>query len=443
MRRFREWILRVGGLFNKQRKDRELDEEIQSHLQMHIEDNLRSGMTVEEARRVALIKLGGIESTKEAYRDQRSLPVFETLRQDIRYGARMVRKSLGFTAVAVLTIVFGVGANTAIFSVINAVLLKPLPYYQPGQLLQVWEAPKPGQRHSVSTGAFLDWKEHNTVFESLSLRQNTSLNLAGDGEPERINGLAMSANGLQIFRARPLLGRVFAPDEDQPGKDKVIVLTHGLWQRRFGRQMNIPGRTIQLNDESYTVIGVLPPRFLPWGYAEFVIPRAIAPGDVNQRTANFLQVIGRLKPGVPVEQAQSEMDSLAARLKPLYPPVKKDWGVTVVPMHEQITGSIKPTLLVLAGAVGFVLLIACANVANLLSAKASGRQKEMAVRAALGAISGRVIRQLLVQSVLLSMLGALLGLLVALWSVGAVRQQLTAVNLPRTQEIGLDLRVLS
>jgi len=255
----------------------------------------------------------------------------------------------------------------------------------------------------------------------------------------------MSAAGLQILRARPLLGRTFAPDEDQPGKDKVVVLTHGFWKRRLGGKTNIVGRAIRLSEQSYTVIGVLPPRFLlwflPWDRAKFVIPTAVALDQANERSLHWLEVIGGLKPGITIEQAQAEMNAVAARLRRLYPAYKKDWGVTIVPMREQFTGDVRPTLRVLLGAVGFVLLIACANVANLLLAKASDRQKEMAVRAALGASRWRVIRQLLVESVQLSIIGALLGLLLAYWSIGALRH-LTAVNLPRSQEISLDLRVL-
>ena len=326
---------------------------------------------------------------------------------DLKYAFRQLLKNPGFTAVAVLTLALGIGANTAIFSIVDTVLLKPLPYEEPGRLVNVWEAPRPGQRNSVSPGAFLDWREHSTVFDGLSLRQNTDLNLTSDGEPERVSGLAMSAGGLQLLRAQPLLGRIFAPDEDQPGKDKVVVLTHGFWKRRFGGETNILGRLLQLSDQSYTVIGVLPPRFLPWDRAEFIVPTAIDPTSANQRSAHWLEVIGRLKPGITLDQAGAEMNALAARLKPLYPPHKKDWGVTLIPMREQITGNIKPTLLVLLGAVGFVLLIACANVANLLLAKSSVRQKEMAIRAALGASRWRVVRQLLAESVLLSMVGAL------------------------------------
>jgi predicted permease len=363
--------------------------------------------------------------------------------QDLRFGVRMLLKHPGFTAVAVLTLALGIGANTAIFSVVNTVLLKPLPYNQPGQIVQIWEDPGSGpRRNNVSPGAFHDWRENSASFEGLSLLSNVNLNLIGAGEPERLSGVQMSPSGLEdVLRTRLMLGRAFAPDENQPGKDKVVVLTSELWQRRWGGDATIIGRTIQLSGQNYTVIGVLPPNFLPWETAQFVVPYAVPPQYAQARGMHWLRVIARLKAGVSVEQAHAELNAIARRLKPLYPASKKDWGVTVVPLHEQITGEIKPTLLLLLGAVALVLLIACANVANLLLAKASARASEIAVRAALGASAWRIVRQLLTESALLALLGGACGLLLASSGVKALAR-LIAVSLPRAPEVGLDARVL-
>jgi predicted permease len=441
MRRLREWVLRLVGLFNQRRKDQDLEKEIESHLELHIADNLRSGLTPEEARREAMIKLGGIESMKEAYRDQRGLPWLETTWQDVRYALRLLAKNPGFTAVTVLTLALGIGSNTAIFSIANSVLFKPLPYKEPGQLVQLWEAPELGKRNSVSPGAFLDWKEHATVFEGLWVVDETERNLTGRGEPERIRGLGMSAQGLEMLRVHPFLGRVFVPEEDQIGKDKVVVLTEGWWRRSFGGKPDVLGQSIQLNDQSYTIVGVIPERALLWKEAEFVTPFTLSPQEANQRSVNWLRVMGRLKRGVSVEEGQVAMNTLAAQLKPLYPAYKKNWGVMVVPLRDEITGDIRPTLLLLLGAVSFVLLIACGNVANLHIAKASSRQKEMAIRATLGATRWRVTRQLLIETTLLSIFGGVVGVLTAIWSVQAV-SQLSGISLPRTQEISVDLRAL-
>src|SRR5262245_39346690 len=442
LRQLRGWLMRLCSFFHREQREREFVEELESHLAMHIEDNLRAGMSPEEARRRALIKLGGVALTQESHREQRGLPMLETLLQDIRFGLRVLRKQPGFSLIAIVTLALGIGANTAIFSVVNGVLLKPLPYDQPGQLVQLWEDPGAGTRKNrIAPGAVLDWREHNTVFESLSVLDTTTLNLTGACEPERLSGVRLSANGLDILRARPLLGRTFAPDEDQPGKEKVVVLTHRLWQRRWSGDTSIIGRTVQLGGEGYTVIGVLPPNFLPWETAEFVTPYVFSPQAAQQRGMHFLRAFARLKPGVSVAQAQDELNAIAQQLKPLYPATKKDWGVTIVPLHEEITGQIKPTLLLLLGAVALVLLIACANVVNLLLARASARQRELAVRSALGAHSWRIVRQLLTESLLLSLLGALGGLLLAYGSLNALTR-LIAVNLPRAQEVNLDLRVL-
>jgi predicted permease len=361
---------------------------------------------------------------------------------DLKFALRQLLKNPSFTAVAVLTLALGIGASTAIFSVVNALLLKPLPYDQPGQLVQLFEAPRPGQQNSVSPGVFLDWREQSTAFEDFAAYNSVVLNFIGTDEPERLNGLRMSASGLHLLRARPLVGRIFTPDEDQAGKEKIVMLTHQLWQRRFGGNRDVVGRAVLLNDESYTVIGVLPAGFLPFEAQEFVIPFVFPPSWKNQRDNHQLRVIARLKPGVPIERANAELNAIAQRSKSLYPAWKQDWSVTLIPLEEQLVQEIKPALLVLFGAVGLVLLIACTNVANLLLAKASARQKEIAIRGALGASRARLVQQLLTESVLLSVFGAGFGLVIASWSVSGLRHVLGSMSAARAHEVTLDVGVL-
>jgi putative ABC transport system permease protein len=346
---------------------------------------------------------------------------------DLRYAIRQFRKSPGFTAAAVLTLALGIGATTAIFSLINGVLLEPLPYEQPGQLVHLWEMRPNGKPGDVSSGAFMDWREHSTSFEGVSAIRGAAANLTGTGQPERIHGLRVSANFLSILREQPEVGRGFLPEEERlGGGDKVVVLSDGLWQRRFGGDANLVGKPIWLDGDSRILVGVLRPNALATeSEVDFLIPEGWQP----HYGANNLRVIGRLKPGITPEHARVELAAIKQRMQPHYPKYKEKWSVTVVPMHEEVTGEVKPTLLILLGAVGCVLLVVCANIANLLLSRAVARQREMAARAALGASRWRIFRQVLTESVLLSTLGGALGVLVAYggmetllaWNEGPVR----------------------
>jgi putative ABC transport system permease protein len=365
----------------------------------------------------------------------------QTLLQDLRYGARMLFKQPGFTLIAIVTLALGIGANAAIFSVVNAVLLRPLPYKEPERLMVIRETKLPQfPEFSVSPGNFLDWKAQNTVFERLVAMNNSSFNLIGTGEPERLRGMFVSDGFFALFGATPQLGRDFLPEEDQPGRNFVVMLSNGLWQRRFGSDPTIVNQAITLNGQRYTVIGVMPASFRYGGRElDLWTPIAFTAQQAQNHGGHYLQTVGRLKPGVTVEQARTEMVSIAARLATQYPDANTGWGVKLGPMLEFAVRDIKPALLVLLGAVAFVLLIACANVANLLLARAAGRQKEIAIRTAIGAGRGRIVRQLLTESILLSLAGGAVGLALAYWGTKLLLT-LAPPNLPRMSAVGLDGR---
>jgi putative ABC transport system permease protein len=419
---FNELRLRIESLL----KRKQLEDELAYHLEMRARKNREAGMNDEEARYAATRNLGNVTRLKEISREMWTFAWLETFWQDVRYGTRTLRKNSGFTVVAVLTLALGIGANTAVFSVVNSVLLESLPYSQEKRIVMIWETnARTGHDHNVVSPAnFLYWQDHNTVFDQMAAFYDDTSTLTGEGEPEQIPSQAISTNLFPLLGISPVLGRDFSKDEGLREHNRVVLLSYELWQRRFGNDRGVINKRIELDGISFLVVGVMPPHvtlFAAKGSRSGKVAQLWFPygwrDDDRKPGGRWMSAVARLKDGVSLSQAQTEILGLIAEITKIYPDFEAGWGINLVPVHQDLVSDVRLLLLVLLGTVGFVLLITCANVANLLLSQSTGRQREFAVRCALGATGWRVTQQSLIESILLAALGGIFGIVAARWIV--------------------------
>ena len=451
-RSFRAWFQRIAALFNKPQRDAEFAAELESHLQLHIDDNLRAGMSPEAARRDALIKLGGVEQTKENYRDRGGLPLLETAWGDVRFAFRMLSKSPGFTAAATLTLALGIGATTAIFSALNPLLFEPLPYPHARQIIMIWVAStSDDSRSRVAFHTYRELAQRSRALDAIAVMKPWQPTLVGASEPERFEGQFVSAGYFRVLGVPPAIGRDFESSDDIRNGPKVVILSDRLWRRRFAADRAIIGRQITLDDSSCTVIGIMPASFenvlAPsaelWTSLQYDAGNAADPQ--TREWGHHLRMAGRTRAGVGTDQARRDLEDIARAPVPEFPRPRfasLDKGFIVDSLQDDVTRSVKPALLAVLGAVILVLLIACVNVTNLLLARGAQRRGEFALRATLGAGSTRMIRQLLTESLLLAIIGGVLGMTVAQFGVRAL-VALSPPGLPRVDAIRLDGTVLA
>jgi predicted permease len=435
-------VSRIQGSVHRPKVERELTEELQTHAEMLTEENIQRGMSAEEAQRQAALTLGNRSHIHEDYRHQAGLPFLEVLAQDLRYALRMLRKAPGFTAIAIITLALGIGANAAIFSVVNGVLLQPLPYEDPSRLVFVFShAPERGLPDSVTSPPdFRTLRARNRTLVNLSAFYTASFSLAARQQPERLRGEIVSSEYFTTLGVKPMIGRAFLPQEEKWGEHHVVVVSEGFWRSHLNADPNINGKTLNLNDETYSVIGVMPASFYTRTPAVLWLPMAWKPKDnADSHNNYFLSMVGRLRPGISQPQARADLDAIMLSIAQQFPE-NKGIGADVQSLGETWVGDVRLALIILLGAVGFVLLIACVNVANLALARSTGRQKEIAIRAALGAGRKRLFQQFLTESVLLSLIGGACGLGLAYFSLQLL--PLARNILPRMQQIQLDGWVL-
>jgi predicted permease len=450
MHHLRVFALRLLGLFGRQRKDENLDAELQAHLELLTEENLRRGMSPEEAACAARRKFGGVRQTKEGYAKQRGLPLVESVLHDLRYGARMLRKNPAFTFVAAITLALGIGANAAVFSLANAVLLRPMPYRDPHQLFLLSETlPKQGNVElGVSAAEYFDYRDLNHVFSQVAAYETYGFNLTGEGQPLRVNAARLTASAFPLLGVNAIVGRTFTDEEDRAGATGVVLLSNAIWKNHYGADQQIVGKVIRLDEEAYQVVGVMPASFkFPFDgsplseSADLWVPEAFSSDRLKDRTNEFgIGFIGRLKPDFSKQQAQAEIEKIAANFMQRYPE-SYPGNVRVAPrlfeLSRHSVEKIRPLIFLLQSAVFCVLLIASANVASLLLARAGNRKQEMAVRSAIGADRARLLRQCVVESFLLSLLGGIAGMLLAMaWIEGARR--FGPVDVPQLRELSLE-----
>jgi predicted permease len=428
----RAWTMRLAGLFGKERRETEMEAEIESHLALHIADNLRAGMTERQARREALLQLGGVERLKEEYREQRTVPLVEHLVLDLRFALRQLRRNPLFALTAVLVLALGMCASVAIFALVDAALLKPLPYPDPNRLVEVTETTPKIPRANLSYPDYLDWKRFNTVFRSLDAFTGSGFLFSTPTGAEPAPAGRVSAGFFRTLGVRPLLGRDFSESEEAPGGARVVILSNRTWQQRFGGRQDVVGQAATLSGDLYTIIGVLPAdfHFAPLGIAEFWTTIDAKNPCAIRRSCHNLDGVARLKEHESTESALRNMSVIARQLEQQYPESNREQGASVVPLWKAIVGDLRPILMVLMGGAGLLLLIACVNVASLVLVRSEGRKREMAVRCALGASLRRLLSQFAAESLLLVLAASVGGLLLAGWAMHALKDLIPVEMMP-------------